>query len=351
MARKVILAPPAPPVPKKLKNYIAIVVDASSSMAGLQADVIKNFNDLLNSIKATDAQENQESIISFYSFADLVTVLMANVPVSAIKPLDMTTYVPNGNTALLDATGQAIQQLEATFIPADVDAAYLVMVLTDGEENRSQKFGTGTLAVLMNRVQATDRWTLTFQLPPGKKNRFCLTFGIPEGNCIEWEATAQGMREQSLYTANSYTGYALARKLGQTNVKSYYATTDLSDLSSAAVKTALTDVQTRFTAIPVTREIEIRALVEEAMKKPYSVGTAYYQLTKTEKVNGGKQILIQEKGKRPIYGGHEARTLIGLPTGAEAHVKPGNHANYDIFVQSTSTNRKLVRGTKLLVEK
>jgi hypothetical protein len=56
-----------------------------------------------------------------------------------------------------------------------------------------------------------------------------------------------------------------------------------------------------------------------------------------------------EKGSKAIYGGNAARSLIGLPYGAEAKVEPGNHANYDIFVQSTSTNRKLVRGTKLLV--
>ena len=29
----------------------------------------------------------------------------------------------------------------------------------------------------------------------------------------------------------------------------------------------------------------------------------------------------------------------------------GNHGNYDIFIQSNSANRKLVRGTKVLVIK
>jgi hypothetical protein len=41
--------------------------------------------------------------------------------------------------------------------------------------------------------------------------------------------------------------------------------------------------------------------------------------------------------------------MIGLPANADAKVEPGNHANYDIFVQSTSVNRKLPRGTKLIV--
>jgi hypothetical protein len=35
----------------------------------------------------------------------------------------------------------------------------------------------------------------------------------------------------------------------------------------------------------------------------------------------------------------------------EVKVAPGNHANYNLFVLSTSTNRKLVRGTLFLYEK
>jgi len=100
----------------------------------------------------------------------------------------------------------------------------------------------------------------------------------------------------------------------------------------------------------VPRETEIREFVVEKLGQ-YRVGDAFYQLTKKEMVQTQKALLLMEKGKGAIYGGPEARDLIGLPTGVNAKVEPGNHANYDIFVQSTSTNRKLVRGTKLLVRK
>jgi hypothetical protein len=59
-----------------------------------------------------------------------------------------------------------------------------------------------------------------------------------------------------------------------------------------------------------------------------------------------------EKKKGSIWGGYKARELIGLPTdGSLAIVEPGNHANYDIYVQSTSVNRLLVRGTNFLLRK
>ncbi len=92
--------------------------------------------------------------------------------------------------------------------------------------------------------------------------------------------------------------------------------------------------------------------MEEKTKSPYIPGSVFYQLTKTEKIQPQKMVLIMKKGGKGIYGGDEARGLIGLPASEdwiEAKVKPGNHANFEIFVQSSSINRKLVRGTKVLV--
>lgn len=55
-----------------------------------------------------------------------------------------------------------------------------------------------------------------------------------------------------------------------------------------------------------------------------------------------------EKGKTPVYSGEWVRETLGLPKFGEVKVEPGNHGNWDIYVQSASTNRKLVRGTKLV---
>jgi hypothetical protein len=84
----------------------------------------------------------------------------------------------------------------------------------------------------------------------------------------------------------------------------------------------------------------------------YRTGAAFYQLSKREKVQGNKQIAVAEldngrmTGK--VFTGPAARQLLGLPD-TEVTVKPGHNDRYQIFVQSTSVNRKLVTGTKLLV--
>lgn len=79
-------------------------------------------------------------------------------------------------------------------------------------------------------------------------------------------------------------------------------------------------------------------------------GAAFYQLTKAEKnVQSWKYILIRRKGSGEVYAGREdVRRMLGLPVGVDVGVNPGNHGDYDIFVQSASVNRKLVRGTDVV---
>jgi hypothetical protein len=59
---------------------------------------------------------------------------------------------------------------------------------------------------------------------------------------------------------------------------------------------------------------------------------------------------VQDKVTGAIYVGVNARNLLGLPA-QEVKVNPANVSAYNIFVQSTSVNRKLPKGTQLIVLK
>ena len=63
-----------------------------------------------------------------------------------------------------------------------------------------------------------------------------------------------------------------------------------------------------------------------------------------------KRMINADATLKAVFGGTDARSVLGIPEGQNLKIKPGNHGNFDIFVQSTSLNRKLVRGTKLLVK-
>ena len=90
--------------------------------------------------------------------------------------------------------------------------------------------------------------------------------------------------------------------------------------------------------------------MEAWTKRPYRLGSAYYQVTKPEKIQAGKVVAVIEKATGKMYSGPESRKLVGLPD-YEVKASPADFKDFDLFVQSHSTNRKLVKDTHLIVFK
>lgn len=331
-------------------NLIALVIDQSTSMSHLKADLKERTNKLIADIRARKDQDNR---VGVYVFSDTVVGPLKEYP---------DTF-KNGNTALLDAVGMAIDGLSSHTLKAfpwekESDVAKLVIVLTDGEENCSVRYGNrwdsrgrAEFKALLARKQAEGDWTFAFQLPFGKADSFSREFGVPRENCTEWEATHKDFERTSGHTMSSMSSFYASRSLGEKSVRSFYsATTDLSGVKPVDLK-QLDNLTSRFAVHSVEKEEDIKSFVERKTKKDYIPGTAFFQLTKPEKIQGSKQVALIEKGKKSVLGGPLARKLVGLVDFADGKVTPGNHANFDVFVQSTSSNRKLVRGSKLLVLK
>ena len=76
-------------------------------------------------------------------------------------------------------------------------------------------------------------------------------------------------------------------------------------------------------------------------------GAAFYQLTKTEKVQHYKRIVVREKATGKVFAG-TTRMMLGLPEGADLKIAPENHGDYEVYVQSTSVNRVLPIQTNFL---
>jgi hypothetical protein len=78
-------------------------------------------------------------------------------------------------------------------------------------------------------------------------------------------------------------------------------------------------------------------------------GRAFYQLTKTETVQDYKEIIVEDRTTGKLYRG--ARSMIGMPDHGSIRLVPKNLGNYNVYVASTSVNRKLVPGTVLIYER
>ena len=342
-------------------NRIAFVIDRSGSMGGLTSAAVAALRTNVAEARAQAAKTGQETLVTIVAFDDVINFLRTDVPIEQLVLPGEHEFRPRNNTALLDATGDAIATLRklSNFdaVNADpnriVDQSFLVISITDGHENASYRYSTSGLAALIKQLQQTDRWTMTFLVPPGARQDTSNKLKVPLGNVAEWEGTVQGIQQYAVQNSAGISNYYASRRVGvnslrgTTALNSFYS--DLSGVSSKQVKTTLDDITSQVKAWEVKKEEKIREFVEGKLGQPMLKGAAFYALTKTEKkVQPNKQIVIAEKNKDKYYGGDEARGLLGLPVGQTVKVVPGNHAGFDIYVQSTSTNRALVRGTKVV---
>jgi hypothetical protein len=314
----------------------------------VRGETVAHYNEVVNLVREKGALASQRTTITLVTFANRARVEIEGGGPAKLVPLSTASFVPDGMTALFDGVGTAVERLKR--LPGDGDTSYLVMVLTDGGENMSSR-SAGEINRLMRECQATDRWSFVFQVPPGDKRELVERFGVPEDNVREWETTESGAKEATATVLRGLTNYYSSRAMGQTSVKSFFRmTTDLGNVDPSQVKSRLTDLSANFRSFTVDKETDIKSFVQSKTGRDYVIGSAYYALTKRETVSHKKGVLIMEKGKKAVYGGGEARRLIGLPADQDAKVTPGNHGTLDIYVASTSVNRKLVRGTKVLVD-
>lgn len=336
------------------KNYIGISRDHSGSMRSIAHVAGRDYNSKIETIREATLANSQDTIVSVVECGagrtSGIKRVVTNSNVTALEPIGR--YIADGaGTPLFDSVGDLIEQFEAMPDANDPNVSFLVMAITDGGENASRRWTANSLSRKMRELSNTDRWTFVFRVPRGY-SRYLTGLGIPAGNILEWDQTERGVNVAAQQDKEAFTEYFTGRSKGMTSTSKFY--TDLSNVSSKDVEVALTDVSKDVLIWPVGPRdggAQIRDFVEARLSggKHMLKGAGFYQLNKTEgEVQDYKKILIRDKTTQAVYYGAAARKMLGLPTWGTVKLVPGNHGNFDIFIQSTSVNRKLVSGTSLI---
>jgi len=336
----------APQITKPLINRIALLIDASGSMQGLRYDAINVLNSQIDTIRNEAYKLNQQTFISIGKFSTGFEWICKDIESRMIHPIKANDYEPNGGTALIDAVDTALIELDHQASHNTEDISFLLITITDGQENSSRISNAANIAKKIRDKQGTDRWSFVFSVPRGDSHYIQSFFGVPAGNITEWDQTKIGIQNLSVAANIGTSSYFHARSLGQTSTKSFF-TTDMSKVSKSAIQANLDVMNNQFKKLQVMKECSIKDFVESEGLN-FVKGNGFYELTKPEKVQDYKEILIMDKSNGKIYGGDQARQVLQMPSTTVCKVKPGNHMNYRIFIKSTSLNRILVRGTMLL---
>lgn len=331
------------------RTVIGIALDSSGSMHRIRYETVSAFDSIVAGIKEQAKASGIETEVALVTFADGVNFVHQATPADKIPSL-VGKFNPDGQTALFDGVMDTIKLLK----PLDSEnTSFLIYCITDGGENGSRRYRREDMQKAMKELQATGRWTFAFQVPP-RGTGAAVGIGVDPDNIREWETSAKGMIETAQVTNSATAKFYATKSAGGAAAKvSNIFTTDLSKLSAKVVHTKLDDISDHFKEYEVKDECRADEFTVKKTKKDYVIGQTFYQLMKKETIQPTKQVLLKEKGKQAIWGGEQARELIGLPkasSGVSIKVEPGNHANYDVFVQSTSINRKLPRGTKVLID-
>jgi hypothetical protein len=325
-------------------NHIALVLDASGSMNHIAREVIKVADAQIAYLARRSKELDQETRVSVYVFSSHVRCVIYDKDVLRL-PSIASHYRVSGNTALIDATLKSQSDLALT--PEIYgDHAFLTYVLTDGEENSSR---SGPEDLLRYMITLPDHWTVAVLVPDQRGKFEAKKFGFPADNIAVWDSTTvNGVVEVGETIRRATDNYMIARASGVRGSRSLFSTSP-DALNSKTVKAAkLKPIASNgYKMLSVDERAPIREWVQRQGIE-FRLGIAFYQLTKTESIQAQKNIAILNRKTGKVYTGAQARDLLGLPQ-MEVRVKPDFNPDFDVFVQSTSVNRMLVPGTKLLV--
>jgi hypothetical protein len=223
--------------------HVAIVIDESGSMNSLKPFVVKTFNDQLEVLKkeADDKLEVRASVLTF-SYPERITFLRWETDIHDIEPLTDGEYKPDGGTALFDAIGMMMDRLREVDDYLSENSAFLLMIITDGEENSSRRYGYKQIKSLLDEMEATKRWTITYYGSEPKAMQE--NFHIHAGNTMTFNAQDMASGVYAMGNMSSTKRHMDNIKMGAMSSSSYYVDTTTDGLVDEKAKDVLKTITT-----------------------------------------------------------------------------------------------------------
>ncbi len=361
---------------KKRINHVALVVDGSSSIAdyGLTKPIMDVLDGQVSWLAQLSKDTGDETRVSIYIFHESsVTCVAFDTDVLRLPSL-RGHYRPYGGTPLLSGITQAVRDLKKTATMYG-DHAFLVFALTDGEENTSHRATPATTpqAMRLTLAELGPQWTVGVLVPNFQGKLRVQGFGFEPGNVAIWNTNAAGVAEVGEEIKAATSSYFATRAAGGQGTKTLFAnnvstaqvaSSGLSPVDPAnfmIVPVALASTSTLPVVIPkksITQKnphgikhVEIMPFIEETGRR-YVAGSTFYELVKSEKFDPHKEVVLIHRQTKQVYKGEQCKKLLGLgATSTRVRPQPVKGGDYDVFIQSTSVNRHLPIGTRVLIFK
>ena len=206
-----------------LKNYVVLILDKSGSMKSIKNEVVGGFNDQIKEIKKKNTEFGMETkicLVTFSTFVDEPILWLEDI--EKVIPLTDETYLPDGYTAMYDAIGTTIESLLKLPEAKDEDLSFLVIVISDGEENNSSKFNADKIAELISSCEKTGRWTFSYVGANQDLKVVSQDLNININNTLAFMATADGYQKGSGQLTGSLGRWYGSRNAGARSVNNMF---------------------------------------------------------------------------------------------------------------------------------
>ena len=168
-------------VDKKLtETEVIIVLDRSGSMTSIQDATVKGFNEFINEQKNAEG----EAFITLVQFDDRYELNYKSKPVNEVSDLVVgKTFVPRGMTALHDAIGKTINDI-------DTDRDVTFVIITDGDENSSREFTGAAVKKMIQSMEKDKQWKFVYLGANQDAVTVAKSYGISGQNALTYTADA-----------------------------------------------------------------------------------------------------------------------------------------------------------------
>lgn len=165
-----------------LRTYVCFILDRSGSMDARKVQVLSGYKEYLAGLR-----KQPDVFFSLTMFSTDCLPVHVAIPVAGVPDLTEQTYVPGGMTALYDSVLDTVGLLKQE-LPSDGGYRVLVVVMTDGEENASQRATKVQVAELITQQEALGTWTFVYLGAGRDAWAEAAMMGVSKGNTMAYVA-------------------------------------------------------------------------------------------------------------------------------------------------------------------
>lgn len=187
--------------------HYLLILDRSGSMGSVRKETINNFNEQIQMIKSLEKRyPGQKYNVSLVLFNHDIDVKFLCKPTSEIKEFTEKDYIPDGTTALHDACGKGISELEKKTSKGN---NVVVVIMTDGHENSSTEYSYKAITSTIDRKKK-DGWTISYMGADQDAMAAAKSLHIPVSNSINYNNTNVGISASLSTLKRSMDSYTMS---------------------------------------------------------------------------------------------------------------------------------------------